>query len=523
MKNAIKRYGFFVEVLLIFLVASVVFWFAQSHDAFEYLVEISREHEDWELDEAFTLLMVSAFAFMLIIYRNGHYLRAEMKRRVLVEKEIKRLAFYDGLTGLPNRDLCYNRLEHTLAHAARSKTIAAVLFIDLDNFKEVNDTFGHDGGDDLLNQASTRLASDIRSGDTLARIAGDEFVIVLESLLSISDISALAEKLLAKISMPFLIYGQEAYVGISIGIATFPRDGTQSQELMKNADTALYYAKHSGKNTFKFFSTALNKESENKQKIAVQLRKAIEREEFALHYQPIVNASTGKITGAEALLRWNSLRLGNIPPDIFIPIAEEIGIIASIGDWVLLEACRQNKSWQDLGNPEMIVSVNMSGKELNLDSFTKSVEKSLINTGLEAQYLELELTEVAIIKDISQSVKQLESLKGLGVSIALDDFGKGYSSMSYLRKLQLTRIKIDRSFISNIPNSIEDTITTNAMVNLAHNLGLKITAEGVENQEQHDFIRSTLADSAQGFYFSKPLDALEFEQLFKINCLPLTD
>jgi diguanylate cyclase (GGDEF)-like protein len=523
LRGVIKQHNFIVEVLAIVMFAGIIFWFAQDNDAFEYLVDISREHEDWELDEVFTLLMISAFAFIIIIYRNGSYLRAEMRRRVLVEKEIKRLAFYDGLTGLPNRDLCSNRLEHTLSHSARSQTMAAVLFIDLDNFKEVNDTFGHEGGDELLIQASQRLSSDIRSGDTLARIAGDEFVIVLESLTSITDISVLAEKLLAKIALPFLIYDQEAYVGISIGIATFPRDGTHSQKLMKNADTAMYYAKNSGKNTFKFFSTALNKESENKQKIASQLRKAIGRHEFTLHFQPIVNVITGEITGAEALLRWNSLRLGNISPDIFIPIAEDIGVISAIGDWVLLEACRQNKRWQDQGYPHIVMSVNMSGKELALEYFTKAVEESLDKSGLEAKYLELELTENAIIQDIEQSIKQLAYLKKLGVSIALDDFGTGYSSMSNLRQLNLSRIKIDRKFIRDIPDNVESAITIQAIINLANNLGFQITAEGVESQSQYTFIKNTQTNLAQGFYFSKAVTPKQFERLFKMNILPLDD
>jgi diguanylate cyclase (GGDEF)-like protein len=518
--RTLNKHYFWVEVLFITIFSVIIFWFAQEHDAFEYLVEVSREHEDLELDEFFTLLMISAFALIVVTYRNGVYLRIEMKRRVVVEKEIKRLAFYDGLTGLPNRDLCTNRLEHTLAHAARDNTMAAVLFIDLDNFKEVNDTFGHDGGDELLKEAAQRLSSDIRSGDTLARIAGDEFVIVLESLSSVSDISRLSEQLLDKIAQPFILDGQEAYVGISIGIAIFPSDGSNINELMKNADTAMYYAKHSGKNTFKFFSPSLNQESETKIKISVQLRKAIERNEFSLHYQPIVNACTGRITGAEALIRWDSQRLGVVSPAVFIPIAEEIGIISSIGDWVLLEACRQNKRWQQQGFPSIIVSVNMSARELNSLSFTESVEQCLTQTGLVAKYLELELTETAIMKNIEQSITQLNYLRLLGVSIALDDFGKGYSSMSYLRKLKLTRIKIDRSFIKNIPESEEDTITTHAMVHLANNLGLKVTIEGIETEAQHEFIRTTLSDCAQGYYFSKPVSSEDFELLFDSEYLP---
>jgi len=516
----VKRHAFWVEVAAITFIAAVIFWFAQAYDVFEYLVSTSREYEEWELDEVFTLLMISAFALTLILFRNRSYLRAEMKRRVLVEKEIKRLAFYDGLTDLPNRDLCHNRLEHTLAHAARDKTMAAVLFIDLDNFKQVNDTFGHDGGDELLKEAALRLSSDIRSGDTLARIAGDEFIIVLESLSSVSDISRLSEKLLKKISAPFLFDGQEAYVGISIGIAIYPTDGISVNELMKNADTAMYYAKHSGKNTFKFFSPELNKESEYKIIVGAQLRKAIERNEFILHFQPVVNTCTGRIVGAEALLRWHNFVLGDVPPDVFIPIAEEIGIIGSIGHWVLIAVCRQNIAWQESGYPDIVISVNMSARELNSTDFIDSIKSSLHVTGMPAQYLQLELTESAIMKNIDVSMNQLTELSKLGVLVAIDDFGKGYSSMSYLLKLKLTRIKIDRSFIKNTPRNKEDTAITHAIVHLAHNLGLKVTAEGIETQAQHEFIRTTLTDTAQGYYFSKPIPAEDFVKLFNYESLP---
>ncbi|WP_343818072.1 putative bifunctional diguanylate cyclase/phosphodiesterase [Colwellia asteriadis] len=518
--TVIEKHRFITEVVSIVFIAGILFWFAQAYDAFEQLVELSRKYEEWELDEFFTLLMISAVALIAIITRNTSYLRAEMQRRMLVEEEIKRLAFYDGLTGLPNRGLCLNRLEHTLAHATRGNTMAVVMFIDLDDFKKVNDSLGHDGGDELLKQASERLSNELRTGDTLARIAGDEFVIILESLFSISDISALAERLIDKISQPFIIQKQEAYVGISVGIAIFPNDGESSQQLMKNADTAMYYAKHSGKNTFKFFSVALNKESEQKQKIARQLRKAIARNEFTLYFQPVVNVTTGAIKGAEALLRWNSFKLGNIEPSVFIPIAEEIGIITSIGEWVLFEVCKQNKRWQDLGYTTITVSVNISAKELSLRGFAKLVERTLAVTNLEAKYLGLELTETAIKKDPELSIQQLEYLSGLGVVIALDDFGKGYSSMSYLRKLQLSRIKIDRSFIQHIPHNREDTIVTNAIVTLANNLGLKITAEGIETKEQYEFIRTTLTDSAQGFYFSRAVSAEEFALLLQKGVLP---
>jgi diguanylate cyclase (GGDEF)-like protein len=508
-----KDYAFITEVVSIMLIAMFTFWFAQEHDAFEYLVGMSREHEEWELDEIFTLLMISAFALVFVVFRNGVYLKREIKRRAVIEEEIKKLAFFDSLTGLPNRDLCNNRLEHTLAHASRFNNIIAVLFIDLDNFKEINDTCGHDGGDELLKQVATRLSSNLRASDTLARIAGDEFIIVQESLSKTEDVTELAEKLLRIIAQPFLLERQEAYVGLSIGIAFYPNDANNAESLIKYADTAMYQAKNEGKNTFRFFSAELDQQAKAKQRVIYYLRKALENNEFILNYQPVIDVKTNKIKGAEVLLRWHNDDLGNITPDIFIPMAEDLGIISAIGDWVLMQACLQTKRWQLQGYSPIVISVNMSARQLNSDNYAATVESCLLGTELAAKYLELELTETAIMKDIKQASKQLRELQALGIAIALDDFGTGYSSMSYLCKLKLTRLKIDRSFIKNIPCSEEDIITTNAIISLANNLNLKITAEGIETKAQQEFIANTSVDSAQGYYFSKPVDAESFEKL----------
>lgn len=517
LKVVLKNYTFLIEVAVILIVAVGIFWYAQTHDAFEYLVEMSREHEDWELDELFTLLMISAVALTLVVFRNGVYLRKEMERRVIVEAEIKKLAFFDSLTGLPNRDLCNDRLEHTIAHASRANKMVAVLFIDLDNFKEVNDVHGHDGGDELLKEVAIRLTSNLRVGDTVARIAGDEFIVVQESLSKASDVNVLSEKLLKSINQPFYLNEQEAHVGLSIGISLYPNDAADAQTLIKYADTAMYNAKDEGKNTFRFFSFALDQQVKKKHEIGVHLRKAMEKNEFILHYQPIIDVRTNKIKGAEALLRWHNETLGNVGPDIFIPIAEDIGIISAIGDWVLIEACKQNKYWQQQGYFNIIMSVNMSARQLSLDDYAKTVEASLKATELAPQYLELELTETTIMKDINHAMVQLEKLQALGIAISLDDFGTGYSSMSYLRKLKLSRLKIDRSFIKSIPFSEEDIITTKAIISLANNLNLKITAEGIETKAQQVFIASTLTDSAQGYYFSKPVNSKDFEKLLKAN------
>lgn len=515
-KRIIKKWlisRFVIEASIITILAAVIFWFAQENDLFEYLVSMSREHEDLELDEFFTLLMISSIALLFIILRNIKYLKGEIKQRIAAEKEIKKLAFYDTLTGLPNRELCNDRLNHLINHAERNKIQAAVLFIDLDNFKKVNDTLGHDAGDELLKQSATRLSSQLRKGDTVSRFAGDEFIILIESVSSVASIIVLAEKLVDSLSLPFTLNGQEAYIGISLGIALYPDDGKSGEALIKNADTAMYHAKHDGKNTFRFYSESLDAQSQYKLKVSAYLRQAIINNELTLNYQPIIDLKTKKTKGAEALLRWHNEELGHISPDVFIPIAEEIGIISDIGNWVLQEACRQNKQWQQLGYKPIIMAVNMSAHQLNFSGYVDTVLSTLEQTGLSAKYLELELTESAIMKDVNLAIVRLEQLKKLGISIALDDFGTGYSSMSYLRKLKLTRLKIDKSFIKNIPDSYEDTITTKAIITLANNLSFKVTVEGIENQSQLYVIEKTVADSAQGYYFSKPLSAQYFEKL----------
>jgi diguanylate cyclase (GGDEF)-like protein len=508
---------FTIDVAFITLVAVITFWFAQKHDVFEYLVEVSRAHEEYEIDEILTLLMISAFSLAAITFRNSKRLKQEILRRRKAEQSIKKMAFYDSLTGLPNRELCINRFEHILNQSARTSDLAAVLFIDLDNFKEVNDNYGHDAGDILLKQFTARLLGELRKGDTLSRFAGDEFIILLESVGSINNVTILAKKILDCIQLPFQIDVNETTVGMSVDIAMYPNDGQEASILLKHADTAMYHAKNEGKNTFRFYSNELNKQARNKLIIANQLRQAISNDELTLHFQPIINVITKNVTGAEALLRWESKVLGSVPPDVFIPIAEEVGLINTIGEWVLLRACQQNKYWHNLGHNDFMISVNMSAKQLGRKGFMNVVESCLKAAELPAQFLELELTETAIMKDIGSAINRLDQLRKLGVSIALDDFGTGYSSISYLRKLQIGRIKIDRSFIQHIPENQEDIAITKAIISLARNLGLRVTAEGIETAAQQTFIDNTIVDSAQGYYIGKPMLAMDFELLFLKN------
>ena len=517
-RNALGKFlrlsPFKLETLVITLIAIFVFLLAREYDAFEYLIAVSRTYENYEVDEIFTLLIIAAIALMIITYRNIRHLKLEIIKRKTAEHSIKKLAFYDSLTDLPNRDLCINRFEHILIQSARNNGLAAVLFIDLDNFKEVNDTYGHDAGDDLLKQFSSRLLKQLRKGDTLSRFAGDEFIILLDSVGSLNNVTILANKILDCVQIPFQINANETTIGMSIGIAMYPNDGEKASQLLKHADTAMYHAKHEGKNTFRFYSNELNTQARNKLIIANQLRQAIASNEFSLQFQPIINTHTNNIKGAEALLRWKNKTLGNVPPDVFIPIAEEIGLINTIGEWVLLQACQTNKIWHTKGHDNLIMSVNMSAKQIGRKDFIEVVASCLKASRLPAKFLELELTETAIMHDISQALNQLDRLKQLGVSIALDDFGTGYSSISYLQKLQLTRLKIDRSFIQHIPDNPEDITITKAIISLAHNLGISITAEGIETPAQLKFINNTIIDSAQGYLFGKPVPAHEFEQLY---------
>ena len=508
-----KHSRFFWEALSITALALIVYLFAIEHDAFEYLVELSEKHEDWELDELFALAIIMSFALTAMVVRNSKHLKIEFEKRSQAESKIKKMAFFDSLTGLPNRDLCNDRLQHTLTHSKRLKKQSAILFIDIDNFKEINDTYGHHNGDEILKQIAKRFSGELRADDTLARIAGDEFVVIVESVETPAVITVLAEKLLAIMQRAFVIDGDEIYVSNSIGIAISPVDGDNAADLLKSADRAMYHAKDEGKSTFRFFSTELDLQAKKKLKISAQLRMASDANEFTLNYQPVVDVKNGEITGAEALIRWNNPVLGFVGPDIFIPIAEEIGLIGEIGDWVLREACKQTMQWQNKGHRPIKMSVNMSARQLSLDNYVNSVKAVLQETQLAPQYLELELTETAIMKDIDSAILKLDGLKQLGISLALDDFGTGYSSMSHLRKLRLSRLKVDRSFIMNIPKNIEDIATANAIISLAENLGLRITAEGVETKEQVAYLKSTACDSIQGYFFSRPVPADEFEKL----------
>ena len=510
-----KRFAMIFESIFIILLTAGALWATRLVDVPELVMQLSSNLPSWQLTEIITFASISALGLLLLLTRYSFYLRRKMKQQFIEEAEIKKLAFFDNLTNLPNQELCHNRLEHALARAARSNTSIAVLFIGIEDFKAINDKQGHEGGDKLLQQVAKRLSSELRSGDTLARITGVEFIIILESLSPTEDVHTFADKLLVKLIKCYRISMQEMYITGNIGIAVYPNDGEHSKELIKNADTAMCFAKEQGRNSLAFFSKELQEQVSTKKKIAEQLREAMEKEELSLHYQPIVSTGSNQVIAVEALLRWHNELLGDLAPDVFIPIAEEIGIIPSIGEWVLNQACQQNKIWQQQGYLGLVITINVSVMQLAITGFAETVAASLAESQLEPQYLELEFTENMLMKDAKFSIVQLRQLSTLGVSIALDDFGTGYSSMKYLSKFKLNKLKIDGSFIKNIPDNARDIMTTRAIIALAKQLKLQVTAEGVETAEQREFMEANNVDAMQGYHFSRAVDVKAFEQLLQ--------
>ncbi|NOY83802.1 MAG: EAL domain-containing protein [Nitrospirae bacterium] len=420
---------------------------------------------------------------------------------------LNHMANHDTLTNLPNRTLFLDRLTQLLSGAHRRKRIVAILSLDLDRFKNINDTLGHVIGDLLLKGVSERLMGCVREGDTIARLGGDEFVFILDDITRLEDIGKISKKILEKFKRPFLLKGKELFITTSIGISLYPNDGAIAETLLKNADTAMYRAKEQGKNNYQLFAADMNVKAEEYLKLETHLRYALERDELALHYQPMVDCKTGEVVSMEVLLRWVHSELGEIPPSKFIPIAEETGLIGQIGHWVLKMACAQNKAWQDAGFDTFRVAVNLSARQFDDKKLAKRVQSVLGETGLEPSYLELELTEGIVMKNPAVTVDILRSFHVLGIEISIDDFGTGYSSLSYLKRFPVNSLKIDRSFIQDIPNDLEDAAIIRAVIAMGHSLNLKIIAEGVENVAQLEFLRAMQCDTIQGYLFSTPLPA----------------
>ena len=439
----------------------------------------------------------------------------DITERKQAEARVSRLAHYDELTGLPNRTMFHERVGHAIAQARRNAKSLAILFIDLDDFKKINDTLGHGAGDRALRVIAERLRGCLRATDTVCRLGGDEFVVLIEELPQPENVAEVAKKILAAIVQPFPLDAGQYHLSASIGISTYPGDSDDLQGLMKNADIAMYRAKEQGRNNYQFYSTQMNVHTLERLALESDLRHALARDEFRLHYQPKVDIRSGRITGVEALLRWQQPGRELVPPAQFIPLAEETGLIVPIGDWVLRTACLQSKAWLDKGLPPLTVAVNLSARQFAHESLIEDVARTLRDTKLDPASLELEITESMVMRDPERAVILLAALKAMGIRLSIDDFGTGYSSLSYLKRFPLDSVKIDRSFIQDLPGSVDDAAITRAIIAMAHSLRLKSIAEGVETEEQLGFLREEGCDEMQGYLFSRPLPEDEFLRFFQ--------
>jgi diguanylate cyclase (GGDEF)-like protein/PAS domain S-box-containing protein len=444
----------------------------------------------------------------VMVFHDVSTARAQSARMV-------HLAQHDPLTDLPNRNLLSDRLDQAITLAHRHHKTLALLYLDLDRFKHVNDSLGHAAGDQLLRAVARRLVECVRASDTVSRQGGDEFVILLSELGNVEDAAACAEKILQAIQPPYLIEGDEIHVTASIGIAVYPADGIGSEALLQNADLAMYEAKERGRNNSQSYKVHLNSDATLRQSLNSSLRHAIQRDEFTLYYQPIINLATSRIVRAEALIRWRHPTRGLVSPTQFISIAEESGMIVPIGRWVLREACRQTRVWQDAGLPLTKLAVNISAVELRAKDFVEGVKTILADTNFDPRHLELELTETFLMQDSKSTLVVLQALKELGLKLALDDFGTGYSSLSYMKRFPIDTLKIDRSFVRNLTTDADDASIVSAVINMGKSLHMGVVAEGVETRDQRMFLQDYDCPEAQGHYFSYPLTATKFAALLR--------
>ena len=434
------------------------------------------------------------------------------------EEKLNYLAYNDVLTGLPSRTLFHDRLVQALTNSHRHRNKLGVLFIDLDNFKNVNDSLGHHAGDILLKQVAAMFSACMREGDTVARLGGDEFVVILDSMTSEDDAWMVSQKILKLMTKPLTIEGHELLVTCSIGIALYPKDGEDAKALLQSADGALYLAKNKGRNNAQFCTTEMNAKALERLTLENDLRQAINRQEFLLHYQPRVDLISGDITGMEALVRWQHPIQGLLYPTKFIPVAEESGLIVPLGEWVLRTACEQNKAWQRAGLKPVSIAVNLSARQFKQQDLVEIVTRILKETELDPSYLELELTESMVMQNVEAAIATLTQFKAIGIKLAIDDFGIGYSSLNYLKHFPISFLKIDQSFVRDITTNRDDAVIAKIIISMAHDLGLKVIAEGVETDGQKSFLSLHHCDEMQGYFFSMPIPAEEFEILFRERC-----
>ncbi len=473
-------------------------------DAFSHVVE-SGFSTNFEFEFKDLEMTVNISAAKL---SDGHFatIFEDITQRKIDEKHIEKLAFYDSLTGLPNRVLMHDRLSQMTSCAKRSNRKIALFFLDIDHFKRINDTFGHDTGDQFLNVVAKRLRKVLRDCDTICRIGGDEFVVLVNDIESRKSASLIAFKMLEVLTHATILKGKEVYTSTSIGISIFPEDGEDTDTLLKHADIAMYQAKGAGRNTYRFYSSEMNSKALEQLLLANDLRKALEKDEFYLDYQPQIDLFEGRITGTEALLRWKHADFGTISPAQFIPLAEETGLILTIGQWVIAKACQQTREIQQRCNIPLRVAVNLSAKQFQDPKLILYIKEILNDTGLAAEDLELEITESILMENVEKAQQILQKLQDMGVTLAIDDFGTGYSSLSYLRTFPIDRLKIDKSFIQRVTTHPDDAAITKAIIAMGHSIGVKIVAEGVEQKDEMIYLQENNCDEVQGFYFSHPID-----------------
>lgn len=439
--------------------------------------------------------------------RITHFISSgkDMSESIQAQERLHHLAHHDSLTGLPNRALFVERLKHVLQRAERRNRAVGVMFLDMDRFKMVNDTLGHEAGDRLLQAMAARLLSCVREGDTIARFGGDEFAGLLDDVASPEDVAPIVGKFLEALAPPFVIDGHELFVGGSIGVSLYPDDGTDPQTLMKNADTAMYSAKQQGGNTSAFYFAGMNEHAMARLNLETGLRRALDRQEFILHYQPQIDLKHGGVVGFESLIRWERGGSDVVSPMEFIPLLEETGLIVAVGEWMLRTACMQHHAWQAAGLPPLRMAVNISSRQFGGKELEQTLQRVMRDPPMPAEFLELEITESILMKNAEQDVVALRRLSAMGVRFAIDDFGTGYSSLAYLKRFPIDILKIDKAFVRDIANDGDDAAIVRAIITMAHSLGIQTLAEGVETREQAEFLRAQGCDYAQGYYFSPPL------------------
>ncbi|MFT5045572.1 MAG: diguanylate cyclase (GGDEF)-like protein, partial [Porticoccaceae bacterium] len=451
----------------------------------------------------------------------------DITERIDAQKQIHNLAYYDLVTGLPNRAQLSEQLRYTLKLSKRNDSKFSVLFLDLDHFKQVNDTLGHDAGDELLQQVANRLTSVVRETDmiiggngadtdlesqhTVARLGGDEFVVLLSVINRAEDAARVAERIAQAIGMPYELGNNTVNVTTTIGISVYPADGDDFESMMKSADIAMYHAKESGRNGYQFYSRNIHEQALARFSLEADLRVAIETDQLTVAYQPKIDMKTGELSGVEALTRWRHPEKGTMDPSVFIPLAEETGLIIPLGRWVLRQACEQMQRWVKAGWPPMVMAVNCSAVQFTKSNVIEDINEAIRFSGLDPKYLEIELTESLLLQDGEKGIQILKDMKELGIQVAIDDFGTGFSSLSYLKRLPVDKLKIDKSFVDDLATDSGDAAIVTAIITLSHNLNLTVVAEGVETQEQYDILRSYKCNEAQGYLISRPLEIDDFE------------